>query len=281
MLYLYDYHIHSTNSIDGNNSIMEICESAVKNGLKEIAVTDHFEPSIGDESCRSYNQKNYWAEMLRARQAYRGKLKIKLGVELGQPHIFREEAEAILKGFHYDYIIASAHKLPSGLDVSQLDYEAIRPEDLCEMYIGQLKELTAWGDFDCIGHLDLIKRYSTSVYGRPISLTLQHDMLIELFKLVIQNNKGIEINTSGLRQSPKETMPGLDVLAIYRQLGGEILTLGSDAHFAADVGRSIADALLLAQQAGFRYVTTFTQRKPEWKKISTDSSIIGFNVNHA
>lgn len=267
MSYFADYHTHSTHSSDGHNTIMELCRSAVKNGIQEIAVTDHFEPCMANEYCSFYNQKSYWAYMTKAKQVFRGRLSIKLGVELGQPHLFPEASKAVLADFPYDYVLASAHKLSNGKDVSELDYSNINEEELCAMYLEQLKQLIYWNDFDCIGHLDLIKRYSAAVYKRNISLASQYELLKEVLQLAIRSGKGIEINTSGLRQAPKETMPGLDVLKIYKELGGEILTIGSDAHFAQDVGKGVGEAQVLARMAGFRFITVFENRKPQWKSI--------------
>lgn len=272
MRYLVDYHTHSTYSVDGHNTIMELCQSALKKGIKEIAVTDHFEPCEADRNCLYYNQKGYWADITKARQAFKGRLNIKLGVELGQPHLFPESSNELLADFPYDYVIASAHKLPEGMDVSEVDYSRISEEEICEKYLEQLKALVNWNSFNCIGHLDLIKRYSAAVYKKNITLTCRYELLKEVLQLAIANGKGIEINTSGLRQTPKETMPGPDVLKLYKQLGGEILTIGSDAHFAEDVGKGLEVALEQAREAGFRFITVFTDRKPEWVRITEEKN---------
>ncbi len=275
MNYLIDYHVHSTFSSDGHNTIAELCQSAMNKGISEIAVTDHFEPSTSNEYCSFYNQKGYWEYMTKARKTFKGELKIKLGVELGQPHLFPEVSRAILEDFPYDYVLASAHKLPEGMDVSEIDYSQISEEELCSMYLKQLKELIYWNNFDCIGHLDLIKRYSAAVYKKNITLACQYELLKEVLKLAIHCGKGIEINTSGLRQAPKETMPGLDVVKLYRDLGGEILTTGSDSHFADDVGKGLIEATELARAAGFRYITVFNGRKPEWINITEEKNTFG------
>ncbi|MDF2890952.1 MAG: histidinol phosphate phosphatase HisJ family [Clostridia bacterium] len=268
MSYLMDYHIHSIHSTDAISSISEICQSAVNKGINEIIITDHYEPSNGDELYTIYDQKSYWAEITKAKQLFKGKLKLKMGVELGQPHIFKEGSEIVMKDFPYDYVIASAHKLPDGRDMSELDYSTISIEDVCAMYLEQINMLIDWQNFDCVGHLDLIKRYSASTYGKNLSLTCQYELLSQVLRKLIASGKGIEINTSGLRQTPKETMPGLDVLTLYHQLGGEILTIGSDAHRAEDVGKGIREAHALAKSAGFRFITSFHERKPVQIQIS-------------
>lgn len=272
MNYLMDYHIHSTHSTDAISSITEICQSAINRGIAEIAITDHFEPSNGDELYLIYDQKGYWSEITKAKQLFKGKLKVKMGVELGQPHIFQEGSKIVMQDFPYDYVIASAHKLLDGRDMSEIDYSSITIEDACEMYLEQINNLIDWQNFDCVGHIDLIKRYSASIYGKNLSLTCQYELLSQVLKKLIDSGKGIEINTSGLRQTPKETMPGLDVLALYHQLGGEILTIGSDAHRAEDVGKGINEAVILAKDAGFRFITSFNKRKPVQIKISDEKA---------
>ncbi|OGO78387.1 MAG: histidinol phosphate phosphatase [Clostridiales bacterium GWB2_37_7] len=272
MSYLVDYHMHSTYSTDGNNTINEMCQSAIINGLKEIAITDHFEPTDGDEMYLPYDQRGYWAEITKAKQQYKGKLKIKLGIELGQPYLFQEGSNAILRDFPYDYVLASAHKFADGSDMSEIDYASISIEDVCQLYLKQLDILLDWENFDCIAHLDLIKRYSAGIYGKNLSLNCQHELLSQVLRKVILKGKGIEINTSGLRQAPKEAMPGIDVIALYHRLGGEILTLGSDAHSAEDVGKGIKEAIMLASDAGFRFITVFNQRKQEYIKISNEKA---------
>jgi histidinol-phosphatase (PHP family) len=260
--------MHSNNSVDGADSIAEMCENAVETGLYEIAVTDHFEPESTNPGYKEYKPSVYWSELESARDKYRGRLKIKAGVELGQPHLFPNTSDLLVKSHPYDYVIGSAHKFPGDTDVGELDFSSIKLDDLYDMYLKQLKELIVWGNFDCIGHLDLIKRYSVGCYTSRITLAAHYQLLKQVLQLVISKGKGIEINTSSLRQSIKETMPGLDVLKIYRELGGEILTIGSDAHCAADVGKGIADAVEMVRDAGFIYITVYNNRLPAWRRIA-------------
>jgi histidinol-phosphatase (PHP family) len=268
MNYLYDYHIHTNYSTDGKSSIFDVCESAIKKGLKEIAITDHFEPTIMDQCSESYRPNDSWVEIIKANELFKGKLKIKMGVELGQPHLFLNTSKQLVNSVPYDYVIGSAHKLPSGMDVSQIDYSNVTLEDVCHTYINQIKQLVEQADFDCVGHIDLIKRYCTNHYDKRVTLITQYELLKEVFKIIILNRRGIEINTSGLRQAPKEAMPGIDVLKLYRELGGEILTIGSDAHNAKDVAEGIEMGIESAKQAGFNYLTLFNNRIPKWVSIN-------------
>lgn len=275
---LYDYHTHSNNSIDGNNSVMEVCQSAVDKGLSEIVITDHFEPEYSSGECSQYNPGAYFKEIEYAKERYNGKIKVKAGVELGQPHYFPLSSENLINRFPYDYVIGSAHKFDDGTDLFDIDYTNIASDEIIEAYLVELKKLAVWGKFDCIGHLDLVKRYASSTYKNRISLLARRNLLKEVFKIIIPMGKGIEINTSGLRQSPKETMPGIDVLKLYRSMGGEILTTGSDAHYAQDIGKGLDRAMELALEAGFGFITVFDGRKPSWKRISLKPDIYSIPV---
>jgi len=121
-------------------------------------------------------------------------------------------------------------------------------------------------DFDCLAHLDLIKRYAAWC-GMQVEFSDYEDELIPILKRVIERGKGIEINTSGLRQGVNETLPGLYILKLYKALGGKILTIGSDAHEKENIGANITDGLSLALKAGFTEICTFKGRKPIFHPI--------------
>lgn len=265
--YLYDYHIHSNFSTDGKDSIYQICRDALDKGLKEIAITDHFEPTVGNEEYKFFKPADYLQDLEKARELFKGRLTIKAGIELGQPHRFQESSRRVLNEIPFDFVLGSAHKFPGDIDCSEIKYADIRLEDICSMYLKQLEIMANDADFDCVGHIDLIKRYSKSIYSKRVSLTIHQEFFSEVLKILIRKDKGIEINTSGLRQKIEETMPGLDTLLLYKELGGKILTVGSDAHYANHVGEGIQDAIDLAMLAGFDYLTVYNKRNPEFIKI--------------
>lgn len=267
MYYLIDYHIHTSISPDGKDSIMQVCESAINKGLKEIAITEHCEMHRKDWVFQYYDLQKYKNEILEVRENFKGKIEIRAGIELGQPYRNLKESEELIGSFNYDYVIGSLHKMTNNIDLGKLDLTTITLDNLCLEYLQQLDQMVVCGKFDCLGHLDLIKRYSTNYYKQRITLIKYYDFLVDILKKIIENGKGIEINTSGLRQAPKETMPGIDVIKLYKSLGGEIITVGSDSHNKSDVGKNIIDALKLCEEVGFKYITTFNNRKPYWKKI--------------
>lgn len=279
-MYLCDYHLHSLNSSDGRSTISEMCVKAIASGLKEIAITDHFEPSLGNEKYPYYKPENYFMDMLKASIIFNSEVNIKYAVELGQPHIYPEYSLKLIKAHPYDYVLASVHRMRDNKDFGEITYSRENIAYYCNKYLDELKLLAQWNQFDCIGHLDLVKRYASKFKIKTNFLDYR-EKLEEILKIIIQNGKGIEVNTSGLRQSAEECLPGLDIISLYRQLGGEIITVGSDAHVAGDVGKGIKEAIEINELAGFDFLTTFTNRRPCMIKISEKSSVYHFNKQSA
>lgn len=266
-MYLYDYHSHSDYSMDGKDSIAKLCAAAIAAGLQELAVTDHFEPTPQDKEASDYQAKEYFGAMKKICSLYKEKLKLKYAVELGQPHLYTAKSEKLLADHPYDYVLASVHMLPTGEDLGYIPYSKENISSYTQSYLDELKSLAKWNKFDCLGHFDLLKRYAI-IHGVKTDFMAYQEQIEDILKIIIANGKGIEINTSGLRQESKECLPDLDILKLYKQLGGEIITIGSDAHFAKDVGKGVREAIELLKTAGFKYATVFTQRQPEMIKIS-------------
>jgi len=271
-MYLYDYHTHSNHSTDGKDNINSMCIAAVKKGLKEIAISDHFEPTRGNENYPVYDPEKYFGEIEEANHFLKGIINVKAAVELGQPHHFPKYSRKLIMENSYDYVLASAHKMSDNTDFGDLLYSSENLSDHCMKYLDELEALAKWNMFDCIGHLDLVKRYAANFNLNP-RLIEYKERLETILKTVIENGKGIEINTSGLRQSSGECLPDMDILGFYRELGGEIVTIGSDAHSTEDVGKGILDAAELIYESGFEYFTVFDKRKPSMIRISGRPSV--------
>lgn len=247
--------------------MVQVCDAALERGIEEVALTDHFEiftPDFqGDEHETSDQFKlktlqAYHAELLRCQQQYDGRVCLKAGIEIGQAHCSPAWAEVVLAEIPFDYVIGSMHKIDNqGLYCvlyDQVDLQALQTRNLEEIY--RMVDTT---DFDCVGHLDLIRRYALP-NGYPLTVMNYPEQLEMIFNRLIQRGKGLEINASGLRQDLGEAIPNLEILKFYHSLGGEIITFGSDAHRPQDLGEGLEEARQLALQAGFRYGAQFTKR---------------------
>ena len=257
-----DYHMHSV-SPDARVPMEDMCQAAIDKGLTEVALTDHYEFYAHGIHRKFFHEeylKMYWDSLERCRERFAGQLTIKSGMEFGQLHLTREEAFNIIRNHPFDYLIGSVHKIEN-VDVSKMEYTDVTVPQITESYYRHLIELSAYGEYDCLGHIDLIKRHLVRC-GFPVEYEKYESYIDQILKNVISRGKGIEVNTSGIRQGAGEPMPGLRTLKRYKELGGEIVTVGSDSHKPADVAADFEEAAKLLVQAGFDHVTAYERRRP-------------------
>ena len=158
-------------------------------------------------------------------------------------------------------MIGSCHKIDN-IDLSQYDYKIIDKEALLDRYLKELYRIAEAGLYDCLGHLDLPKRYAKR-QGLELAISPEDERLERILRCVIRQGKGIEINTSGMRQGLSECLPSPGILKKYAALGGRIVTVGSDAHRAVDVAADLETAKSYMRTAGLEYITCYRNRKPE------------------
>ncbi|MDD3173454.1 MAG: histidinol-phosphatase HisJ family protein [Herbinix sp.] len=257
-----DYHVHSIISPDAKVPMIEMCESAYQKGLSEIVFTDHYEfyaHGIKSQYFHDEYIKGYFRELEKCREFFDGKLLLKSGMEFGQPHLEMEKSKEILDQYQFDYLIGSVHKLDN-IDLEKLEYREETVHNIAERYYLELLKLSEQGEFDCMGHLDLFKRHACR-HGFPDEFE-RHELTIRrILKNLIERGKGIEINTSGIRQEAKEAMPSLTILKMYKELGGKIITVGSDAHQPQDIGADFDIAYELLRLAGFDCIMSYNKRE--------------------
>lgn len=243
-----------------------ICEAAIARGIREIAFTEHVDFGPADPP-DYFRPEEYLAEIKNCRASYGDRLTIRTGAELGDPHLFGKQALAMLDLVEFDVVIGSVH-YAEGMQVA---WEAAFFEQplrqAYEAYFRQVVRLAAEGEFDVLGHLDLVKRDAYKfgkVYDGPEPYA---DMIRAALRSIVERGKGIEINTSPLRKGQPETCPSLEILRWYRELGGEILTIGSDAHYSDHVGSCFEVALEMARATGFARLARFEGRRIIWLEI--------------
>ncbi len=265
----YDYHVHTHFSEDGEMSLDEACVAAIKGHVREIAITDHVDIDYPDRNFQFNLEYDAYSDAIsKANQKYKGRLNIIMGLEIGlQPHIL-DECEAFIEDKKFEFIIASLHAVSRKDLYSKTFYEK---KDKRTAYTEYLRELLFCIEnfemYDVLGHIDIIRRYG-DYKDNSIKYTDYADLLDAIFKELILRGKGIEINTSGFRYGlEKGTMPDFDLLKRYRELGGEILTIGSDAHKPCHMAAHFALAHSMAKEAGFKYLTRFPLGKPEFLRL--------------
>lgn len=264
----YDYHVHTNFSEDSSTGIEEMCLGAIERNIVEIAVTDHLDIDYPDRDFKfDLDYAAYSAAIDRAREKYHGSLNIVKGIEIGlQPHVL-DECAAFLEGKDFQFVIASVHAV-SGMDLSGDEY--YRQKTKKAAYTEYLEELLvcikSFKNFNVLGHVDLLRRYG-SYRDKKMKHSDFGDLLDLVFEELICTGRGLEVNTSGFRYSLQSTLPDLDLLIRYRELGGEILTIGSDAHTPHHLAYYFPAAYEVIKKAGFDYITRFPHGKPEFVKI--------------
>ncbi len=214
-----------------------------------------------------FQPAEYLAEIEDCRARFGDRLTIRAGMELGEPHLFASRARDVLAVGTFDFVLGSAH-YADGLECAWKP-AFFRPplRERYTAYFRQVVALAAAGDFDVLGHLDLIKRDARK-FGHPYDGPAPYaDLIRTALRSLVERGKGLEINTSPLRMGQPEPCPSLTALRWYRELGGEILTIGSDAHFPADVGADLETALDMAREVGFTRLATFERRQIDWRPI--------------
>lgn len=259
-----DVHLHSTFSRDGRGSMRDFCLMAQTREVEHICFTEHveYDPKDGGMDL-PFHLSSYFQEMEFCRENYRD-LSIYAGLEVGDPYYYGEEFKELVTGHPFDFIIAAAHMF-DGLFVGDERY--LKSKDLSTIYLEYFQALERILDypyFDVLGHFDFPKRYARGEKAYP------RDLLLSILKTLIDKEKGIEINTSALRKGCREPCPGEEILSLYKELGGEIVTLGSDAHDPKDLGAGIEEAVELLRGTGFDGYYIFKEREGE--KISLSSS---------
>lgn len=281
---LIDCHTHTQFSVDSEADINECVKRAGELGLAAYAITDHCE-------CNAwYTQEHYspdeWelresfdyasdfessvAAVTALKEKYNDKLNLICGVELGQILHDIEAAQKVNADKRVDFIIGSVHQVLGEKDFYFIDYEKLTMNEiyaLLERYFKEVSDLCRTGLFDVIGHITYCLRYMKQRNGIEADISRFDDIIEESFRRLVQNGKGIEINTSGLRQGFGATFPDLKYVSMFRELGGEIITVGSDSHTVEDIGANAAEGAEIAKAAGFRYLTYFKDRKPYFVKI--------------
>lgn len=266
---LYDQHIHSEFSNDGERglSIPVICETAIKLGLKGVAVTDHLEPFWPDENDPSdLDVPSYEAALMEYESVYRDRIKLAKAVEVGLlPGENNEICDQIVNDYPYDFVIGSVHfseaypiEYPGFLEGRTIE------EILDNYYTLIIESIKEYKNYDVLGHINCIDRYTDGF--APTDLYMPY--VEEILRIAIGDGKGIEVNTSAFRYGIGDRgTPTRPILDLYKDLGGEIITIGSDAHKAADIGTFIKEGEEILLATGFRYIAVFSERRPEFVKI--------------
>ena len=284
---LADYHIHCKYSDDSEEDLEKIIETAINKGIGEICFTDHVDYGIKldkdvfekiDENAKkdwikkigridlNVDYPNYFKEIEELREKYKDKITIRQGLEFGmQVHTIKDFQKLFDKYKEkFDFVILSCHQVnDKEFWTNEFQKGKSIDEYNAEYYEEIYRVMSRYSDYSILGHLDHIQRYNETIYPFEKS----REIIVKILKKVIEDNKGIEVNTSSFRYELKELTPERDILKLYHELGGKIITIGSDAHKAENVGEHIPYIQEELKKIGFTDICTFDKMKPIFHKL--------------
>ena len=258
-----DYHVHTNFSIDSHAAMEEMIQAAIKSGVKELCFTDHVDFIYPNQ----INYDIYIPYFERLKEKYEDSIMLRLGVEIGLGPFTNKENTKLINKYLFDFVIGSSHDI-DGKDLYIGEYFKGKPKK--QAYIHYFEEvldnIKTYHAFSVYGHLDVIVRY-----GRYANNDIDYNeyalWIDEILKLLIQKDKGIELNTSGFRYGLGHTHPKADILKRYKELGGKIITVGSDAHRTADIARDFQIAETILKDIGFSEICVFEKQKLNFVQI--------------
>ena len=243
----------------------EMCRAAILKGIPEIGFTEHYDLHP-DEDGRDWFRLEPWAaELQRCQQGFAGRLVIRAGIEIGEPHIFRAEAKEMLRSYPFDYALGSLHWVGRE-SVFNPDFFRRPAAEAFQLYFKELERMASVGGFDVLSHFDVPVRVGWKTYGH-YNPREHEESIRPVLESCIEQGIALDINTAALRRSANVLTPGGEILSWFREMGGERVTLGSDAHRPDHVGADLELALESARAAGLKYVTQFEHRQARMVKI--------------
>lgn len=257
-----DFHIHTRFSSDSESDVNKTIEKCISMGMKYMAITDHQDFGYPGNEFKLINIiDNYYEVLLSMKEKYKNDIKLSIGCEVGLEYDKPDIINNFIASKPFDFIIGSSH-LVDGIDIYYPEFYENRPvhNSLVQYFDSVIKNLDTCSNFDVYGHVDYIVRYCPGK-NKSFSYNEYSAYLDTILTKLISMNKGIEINTGGYRAGLNEPNPCFDILKRYKELGGEIITFGSDAHTPDDIGSYFNEALSLAKAAGFNGYYIYSDRK--------------------
>ena len=275
---LIDYHIHCDYSDDSWYLMEDVIKDAIKLGLKEICFTDHVDYGVKvdwqpeDSFLPGNNQKVknvyyelYFSELHRLSEKYKQKIQIKTGLEFGMQMHTISQFQKLYYRYDLDFVLLSVHQVNDQEFWTGAFQKGKTHKESYSRYYDEMYQLvSAYKDYSVLAHMDLIRRY----LDKEIDMFSSNKAkIVEILKIVIADGKGIEINTSSLRYGIKGLTPSIEILNCFYELGGKIITIGSDSHEPEHLGFHIEESKKILKEIGFSHFCTFEKMKPIFNKL--------------
>lgn len=259
-----DIHLHTSFSSDCDEEMENVIQAGIDRGLDIMCFTEHMDKDYPIEGQFILDCEAYRSRYLELCNKYREKITLLWGVELGLLPWLADWYSSYVNQYPFDFIIGSVHN-PKNVDPYFPEYFEGRSEEEAyrEYFTESLACLKAFSDFDAIGHMDYVVRYGPNK-NKEYSYKKYSDYIDPILKIIVDKGIALEVNSAGYRKGLGEPNPCRDIVKRYKELGGEIVTIGSDAHLAEHVACDFDKAEALLLDCGFKYHAVFTGRSPKF-----------------
>ena len=275
-MFYSDSHIHTQYSADVPASralsVDGICRAAIDAGLSYIAFTDHYEPEEEKSGvAKPFRFPEMVSDVLTAKETYKDRLQVALGIEYGQPYLYPEEIQPTVTAYPYDIILGSVHYIPGKTGYISYNYREMTPAErtaVFDEYLDTYNQLVHTDGIDVVTHPTYPLRYLLR-QNIPFDMRDWEERLRAMFRVLAERGVGLEFNAAPMRV-PNQGIPDHTVETLfrwYREVGGEIVTFASDAHFKEHVGAYCDRTMRILRELGFRYIAVYENRKPVFHKI--------------
>lgn len=273
---LFDYHVHTNYSDDSDYVMRDVVRDAIKLGISEICFTDHTDYGIKFDVTQQTRKEmprelqnvyypGYFTDLENLQQEFGDQITIRKGMEFGIQKHHIADFEKLFACYPFDFIILSCHSIDNKGIWNQHYQEGKTQREYNEAYYQEILTVArSYKNYSVLGHLDMIKRYDLA---GEYPLRNVKELIVEILKTAIADGKGIEVNTSCFRYGLPDLTPCREILQWYQELGGEIITIGSDSHAPEHLGAYIPKVMEMLKSMGFTYVCTFEEMKPIFHEV--------------
>lgn len=280
---LIDYHVHTYYSDDSTYPMEDCILDAIDKGIQEIAITDHVDYGVKNdwdegkeiiyrhgEPIANVDYPKWEKELCYLREKYQDQISIKMAMEFGMQMHTIDKFQKLFHRYPFDFIILSIHQVEDKEFWTQDFQKGKTQQEFYERYYQEMYDLVqSYKDYSVLGHMDLIVRYDQN---EPYPFEKVKPLIQKILTQVIKDGKGIEINTSYHRYGLDDMTPSRDILKLYHELGGKIITIGSDSHKKEHLGAYIEEAKEELRKLGFEYYYTFEKMKPQYHKLNEEKT---------
>ncbi len=268
---LVDMHVHTVDSPDGEIPAVDLVERAISEGVSVLGFVAHVNMNPDDFCYGVFDPVAYRRSLEEARKLAKGEPLILEGLEVGEPHRFREEVAAVVDCDDFDFITGALHHVRGiGIALGAEVFGEHEPEIVVEAYLRETLEMVEIADMDMLAHFGIYRRglFLAGKEGFPSEVELWPGLVEKILGTLMDRDIALELNTSGLRRKERCTYPSPEVLAMYHGMGGRLVSIGSDSHKDPYVFFGLRAGLDLLRQTGFEKVHIYRRRRREAMVLS-------------